>query len=99
MRNLVPLTKIILTLGTAVWAIVLQKPESLLLLCLFPIYAVQRAPKLGIMLAATWHVPYRIRAVVCIPSAGGGAIPKEHWKLFYHSERHVRLQLLCMGDS
>ena len=35
MRNLVPLTKIILTLGTAVWAIVLQKPESLLLLCLF----------------------------------------------------------------
>ena len=51
------------------------------------------------MLAATWHVPYRIRAVVCIPSAGGGAIPEEHWKLFYHSERHVRLQLLCMGDS
>ena len=37
MRNLVPLTKIILTLGTAVWAIVLQKPESLLLLCLFEI--------------------------------------------------------------
>ena len=37
MRNLVTLTKIILTLGTAVWAIVLQKPESLLLLCLFEI--------------------------------------------------------------
>lgn len=37
MRNLVPLTKIILTLGTAVWAIVLQKPENLLLLCLFEI--------------------------------------------------------------
>ena len=29
MRNLVPLTKIILTLGTAVWAIVLQKPDFL----------------------------------------------------------------------
>lgn len=33
MRNLVPLTKILLTLGTAVWAIVLHKPESLLGLC------------------------------------------------------------------
>lgn len=30
MRNLVPLTKILLTLGTAVWAIVLHRPESLL---------------------------------------------------------------------
>ena len=34
MRNLVPLTKILLTLGTAVWAIVLHKPESLLYLCI-----------------------------------------------------------------
>ena len=33
MRNLVPLTKILLTLGTAVWAIVLHRPESLLYLC------------------------------------------------------------------
>lgn len=33
MRNLVPLTKILLTLGTAVWAIVLHRPESLLALC------------------------------------------------------------------
>ncbi|HBK27582.1 MAG TPA: energy-coupling factor transporter transmembrane protein EcfT [Dialister sp.] len=33
MRNLVPLTKILLTFGTAVWAIVLQKPESLGYLC------------------------------------------------------------------
>ena len=33
MRNLVPLTKILLTLGTAVWAIVLHQPESLLYLC------------------------------------------------------------------
>lgn len=34
MRNLVPLTKILLTLGTAVWAIILHTPESLLVLCL-----------------------------------------------------------------
>lgn len=34
MRNLVPLTKILLTLGTAVWAIVLHRPESLLYLCI-----------------------------------------------------------------
>ena len=33
MRNLVPLTKILLTFGTAVWAIVLQNPESLGYLC------------------------------------------------------------------
>ena len=29
MRNLVPLTKILLTFGTAVWAIVLSEPTSL----------------------------------------------------------------------
>ncbi len=33
MRNLVPLTKILLTFGTAVWAVVLQQPESLVGLC------------------------------------------------------------------
>ncbi len=35
MRNLVPLTKILLTLGTAVWAIVLHEPSSLIILCIF----------------------------------------------------------------
>ena len=34
MRNLVPLTKILLTFGTAIWAIVLSKPTSLAALCL-----------------------------------------------------------------
>ena len=34
MRNLVPLTKILLTFGTAVWAIVLSEPTSLAALCL-----------------------------------------------------------------
>ena len=34
MRNLVPLTKILLTFGTAVWAIVLSEPPSLAALCL-----------------------------------------------------------------
>lgn len=38
MRNLVPLTKILLTLGTAVWAIVLHKPESLLGLCVLELF-------------------------------------------------------------
>ena len=33
MRNLVPLTKILLTFGTAVWAIVLSEPTSLAALC------------------------------------------------------------------
>ena len=33
MRNLVPLTKILLTLGTAVWAIIFREPFSLALLC------------------------------------------------------------------
>ncbi len=33
MRNLVPLTKILLTLGTAVWAIIFREPFSLTLLC------------------------------------------------------------------
>ena len=33
MRNLVPLTKILLTFGTAVWAIVLSAPTSLAALC------------------------------------------------------------------
>lgn len=33
MRNLVPLTKIIMTFATAIWAIVLQDPTSLALLC------------------------------------------------------------------
>ncbi len=33
MRNLVPLTKILLTFGTAVWALVLQQPTSLTYLC------------------------------------------------------------------
>ena len=37
MRNLVPLTKILLTLGTAVWAIVLKRPESLLALCILEV--------------------------------------------------------------
>lgn len=37
MRNLVPITKIILTLATAVWAIVLREPTSLGILCLFEI--------------------------------------------------------------
>ena len=37
MRNLVPITKIILTLATAVWAIVLREPMSLGILCLFEI--------------------------------------------------------------
>ena len=32
MRNLVPLTKILLTLGTAVWAIIFREPFSLALL-------------------------------------------------------------------
>lgn len=35
MRDLVPITKILLTLGTAIWAIVLKRPESLVYLCLF----------------------------------------------------------------
>ena len=34
MRNLVPLTKILLTFGTAIWAIVLSEPTSLAALCL-----------------------------------------------------------------
>ena len=34
MRNLVPLTKILLTFGTAVWAIVLSEPTSLAALCI-----------------------------------------------------------------
>lgn len=38
MRNLVPLTKILLTFGTAVWAIVLQQPFSLLILCLAELF-------------------------------------------------------------
>ena len=33
MRNLVPLTKILLTLGTAVWAIIFREPFSLAILC------------------------------------------------------------------
>ncbi len=33
MRSLVPITKIILTIGTAVWALVLHEPYSLLILC------------------------------------------------------------------
>ena len=33
MRNLVPLTKILLTFGTAIWAIVLSEPTSLAALC------------------------------------------------------------------
>ena len=37
MRNLVPLTKILLTFGTAVWAIVLHQPESLLALCILEV--------------------------------------------------------------
>ena len=37
MRNLVPITKILLTLATAVWAIVLQEPVSLCVLCFFEI--------------------------------------------------------------
>ena len=37
MRNLVPITKILLTLGTAVWSIVLQNPVNLLILCVFEI--------------------------------------------------------------
>lgn len=37
MRNLVPLTKILLTLGTAVWAIVLKRPESLFALCILEV--------------------------------------------------------------
>lgn len=38
MRNLVPLTKILLTFGTAVWAVVLQKPESLMGLCVLELF-------------------------------------------------------------
>lgn len=33
MRNLVPLTKILMTLATAIWAVVLREPESLGFLC------------------------------------------------------------------
>lgn len=33
MRNLVPLTKILMTLATALWAVVLQEPLSLAVLC------------------------------------------------------------------
>lgn len=33
MRSLVPITKIILTIGTAVWALVLHEPYGLLILC------------------------------------------------------------------
>lgn len=38
MRNLVPLTKILLTFGTAVWAVVLQQPESLVGLCILELF-------------------------------------------------------------
>lgn len=38
MRNLVPITKILLTLGTAIWAIVLSRTDSLIYLCLFELF-------------------------------------------------------------
>lgn len=56
MRNLVPLTKILMTLGTAVWAILLSEPSSLVLLCVL---------ELGILLISS-ELFKNIKAVIML---------------------------------
>lgn len=56
MRNLVPLTKILMTLATALWAVILQEPLSLAFLC---------AAEL-LLLLATGELLKKMKAVVML---------------------------------
>ena len=72
MRNLVPLTKILLTFGTAVWAIVLHKPESLLGLCLLEMLILLVSGELFKNLKALIMLVLFAAILGVIERAGGG---------------------------
>ncbi|MEE3452333.1 energy-coupling factor transporter transmembrane component T [Dialister sp.] len=74
MRNLVPLTKILLTLGTAVWAIVLKRPESLLALCILEVLILLVSKELFKNLKALIMLIIFAAMLAAIEVLGGGTL-------------------------
>lgn len=74
MRNLVPLTKILLTFGTAIWAIVLSEPTSLAALCLLELLILLVAGELIKNLKALLALVIFAVMLGVIEYIGGGSV-------------------------
>ena len=74
MRDLVPLTKILLTFGTAVWAVVLQQPESLAYLCILELFILMISGELYKNLKAVIMLAVFAAILGGIEYIGGGTV-------------------------
>ena len=72
MEKLVPLTKIILTLATAVWSLTLQTPSGLAVLCVFELLILLLARRLFNSLKAVFLLVVFAVMLGLIEYAGGG---------------------------
>ena len=72
MEKLVPLTKIILTLATAVWSLTLQTPSALAVLCVVELLILLMARRLFNSLKAIFLLVVFAVMLGLIQSAGGG---------------------------
>ena len=72
MEKLVPLTKIILTLATAVWSLTLQTPSALAVLCVVELLILLMARRLFNSLKAIFLLVFFAVMLGLIEYAGGG---------------------------
>ncbi len=74
MRTLVPLTKILLTLGTAIWSIVLSQNESLLILCAVELFILLVSNELGRNIKAVIMLTVFAACLALVEWLGGGTV-------------------------